>query len=330
MRELQKTRFDSWKVGALCDGCKLCVEGKKFVLFITGLCNVKCYYCPISDDKYGQDVIYANEQKISDVSEAIEEARLSGATSCGITGGDPLLKINRCIEYIKAFKKRFHDFHIHLYTTLKNCDAEKLKKLYDAGLDEIRFHLKDDFDLSEALKYDWDVGVEVPVVPGENLRPLIDAIEGKVKFLNLNELEMADNSYCELSKFETKDELSYAVKGSEEEARELLKYARDKKINVHFCTARLKNVHQLGNRIKLRAKHVAEKFDEITEDGTLIRGAIYSKVGSLGCPHKREEERVLVSKKDAKKLKKKHPDWKIAVVEEYPTADKMQVEKELL
>jgi pyruvate formate-lyase activating enzyme-like uncharacterized protein len=342
MREIEETKYESWKLGALAEGCKYCVRGEKLVLFITGLCNVKCYYCPISDNKYGKDVVYANEKEIKNVSEAIEEAKLSGSKGCGITGGDPLLKVERCVEYIKALKKEFgNNFHIHLYTTTKNISEDKLKMLYDAGLNEIRFHLKEDFEKIEmALKYNWDVGVEVPVVPGEDLTKMVDFIEGKVKFLNLNELEMADNENCDLSKFETRDELSYAVKGSEEEALKLLNYCKDKKLNVHFCTARLKNVHQLGNRIKLRAKIIAEPFDTITSEGTLVRGFIEGDdfadvlhyLKARGIKFKLEEKRIIFSKKDAEKLAEKIKDlgFKVGISEEYPTSDRMQVEMEYL
>ena len=139
-KRIEKTPYHSHKIGLLPKGCKMCVKGRKLVLFITGLCNRKCFYCPISDEKKDKDVVYANEWKTDycggelakeDINVILEEARLCGAEGAGITGGDPLLVLDRTVTAIKALKKEFgRKFHIHLYTSLRNIDREKLKKLY--------------------------------------------------------------------------------------------------------------------------------------------------------------------------------------------------------
>ena len=46
-------------------GCVLCFEGAKLVLFITGLCQRSCWFCPLSAQRKDKDVIFANEHKIS-------------------------------------------------------------------------------------------------------------------------------------------------------------------------------------------------------------------------------------------------------------------------
>ena len=53
--------------GRIAKGCEYCIKGEKLVLFITGLCPLKCFYCPVSDKKIYKDVIYANEWKIEDI-----------------------------------------------------------------------------------------------------------------------------------------------------------------------------------------------------------------------------------------------------------------------
>ncbi len=271
--------------GKMAEGCKYCIKGQKLVLFITGLCGLKCFYCPVSDKKINKDVIYANEWKIEKPEDMLEEARLTEAKGVGITGGDPLVVVDRVCEYLRLLKKEFgKEFHAHLYSTFRLVNEERLKKLYDAGLDEIRFHANL-YDktwwprIELARKYDWDIGIEIPCIPGmkKEILELIDFMKGKVKFLNLNELEWSERNDCEyLSRgFLLKNQLSYAVKGSAELALEILKEAKNAGLTLYFCTSKLKDNVQLKNRIKRRAKNIKKSFDQVTDEGTIIRGAIY-------------------------------------------------------
>ncbi|MFH1505626.1 MAG: radical SAM protein [archaeon] len=291
--KVEKTKFYSYKLGKLAKGCQQCVKGEKLVLFITGLCSNNCFYCPISDKKKGRDVIYANEWQLKnekDKKTLIEEAKLCDSKGAGITGGDPLVKLDRTIKYIKLLKKTFgKDFHIHLYTPAKLVTTLKLKKLHTAGLDEIRFHLDPDKKgewkkILLAKKHEWKIGVEIPAIPDKEkeTKQMIDFLDDKIDFLNINELEISDNNANQLLKkgFHTKDRMSYGIKGSDGLAKRLLKYCAKKKVkfNVHYCTCKLKDKVQLAKRIKRRAKNVAKDFDIITSDGMLFRGAIYNRI----------------------------------------------------
>ena len=286
---MEKTPHFSWKLGRLPKGCQLCVQGKKLVLFITGLCPRKCFYCPISDKKSQKDVIYANEWPIkeNELETIFKEAELCGAKGAGITGGDPLVKLARTVTIIKNFKQRFgQHFHIHLYTSLNLITEETLKQLYYSGLDEIRVH--PDLDdrtlwpkISLLKKFSWDVGVEIPLIPTKEMetKKLIDLIQDKVDFLNINELEISDTNANHLVEkhFLPKDSMSYGVKGSGELGIELLNYVEKNypQFKVHYCTTTLKDRVQLAERIKRRAKNIKEIFDVVTEEGMLKRGAIY-------------------------------------------------------
>jgi pyruvate formate-lyase activating enzyme-like uncharacterized protein len=364
-----KTKFYSWKAGALAKGCQMCVKGEKIVLFATGLCPNRCYFCPISDSKNGKDDVYANEWKIKSEKEIIKEAELCSAKGAGITGGDPLVKLDRVVGYINLLKKRFgKKFHIHLYTPLELVNEKTLKRLYDAGLDEIRFHpdIEDPSKwnrLELARKFKWDVGVEIPSIPGkeEQTMQLVDFIKGKVNFLNINELEISDSNANNLVErgFKSKDNMSYAVKGSEELAKKILKYAASKNINTHYCTAQLKDRVQLRKRILKRAENAAKKYDIITEEGMLIRGAVYLMKPSFGYMRKIEKKRkilipklkrimeslnlknaeldqrkcrILMHPEDIEKLSEalKKKGLVPAIVEEYPTWDALEVEIEFL
>lgn len=284
----QKTPYYSYKIGNLARGCELCVKGEKSVLFCTGLCTMRCFYCPISDQKKNKDAVYINEVPNADYTAVIEEIELCSSKGVGITGGDPLVKLDRTIELIRLLKKRFgKKFHIHLYTPLALVDSKKLGELYSAGLDEIRFHpdlnKRQEWAILElAKRFKWKMGVEIPAIPGKKQETIVlinylDSI--KIDFLNINELEISDTNAQKLLEqgFKPKNSTSYGVKGSEELALDLLKYILQNKIklNVHYCTTTLKDRVQLANRIKNRAKNAKEKFDVLTKDGMLIRGAVY-------------------------------------------------------
>src|SRR3989338_7397108 len=183
---LKQNKYYSYNTKKLPKGCQYCVKGEKLVLFVTGICPRKCYFCPVSDDKIGKDVTYANELKIENINEnmneIIKEAKNMNAKGMGITGGDPLSRIDRTVECIKLLKKTFgKKFHIHLYTSLNLATEQNLQKLYEAGLDEIRFHLDLDSEkfwknIERAKKYTWDIGVEIPMIPTkqEEIQKVID------------------------------------------------------------------------------------------------------------------------------------------------------------
>jgi pyruvate formate-lyase activating enzyme-like uncharacterized protein len=287
MAGIEKTGHFSYKINELPKGCRHCVRGEKLVLFITGKCSTNCCYCPISDNRKNKDDVWANEWKVKGRDDVLEEARLCSAKGAGITGGDPLLRLDRTIKYILLLKSAFgKDFHIHLYTPLTLVTKLKLQKLYDAGLDEIRFHPRLDRPdewrrILMAEKFGWDIGIEIPAFPdkGREMARLVEFAKPHVKFININELEMSDSNACQLSNlgFAVKNRLSYGVRGSEKLALALLDGLVSSQLNVHYCPARLKDAVQMRNRIARRASNIARKFDSITPDGTLLRGAIYLK-----------------------------------------------------
>ncbi len=290
---MRKTPYYSYAIGKLSEGCRFCVKGRKSVFYITGLCTRRCYYCPLSEQKRYKDVLYINELRINDdrkgVKHLLEEIRISKSYGAGITGGDPLLRLNRTIKFIKILKREFgRKFHLHLYTPLNLVTKSTMRRLCEAGLDEIRFH--PDIHsrgmwsrIDYALPYKWKVGVEIPVIPGkfDETVSLIELIKNKVDFLNLNELEYSDTNAQSLGskRFFTKGIATYAIKGSNEMALRLLRYIDKNKIklNVHYCTAKLKDAVQLTNRMKLRSASIRKDYDIVTDEGMLVRGAIYVK-----------------------------------------------------
>lgn len=262
----------------LSPGCRICRQGASLVLFVTGVCERGCFYCPLSEERRGKDVVYANERRVESDTDIIEEAHAIGALGTGITGGEPLLKMEFVIESIRALKREFGEgHHIHLYTGARP-GPEALRSLAEAGLDEIRFHPP----TSEWSKPGWLyktlvdakglgllAGVEIPAIgpaPG-----IVDAVMRAEGFLNLNELEFSETNQRALGRmgFRSKDYGCGAV-GSDLAAEEF----KIGGLQVHYCSSAFKDAVQLRERLKRRAERTARPFDLPTDDGTLIYGAI--------------------------------------------------------
>ncbi|MBA7500496.1 GTP 3',8-cyclase [subsurface metagenome] len=319
--QLEMGKITKWYgdkvVGKPSKGCEFCALGAKLVLFITGECSTNCFYCPISKERR-LDVQFADEQLISNVEEAIHEAKQISALGVGITGGEPTLKLDRIIRYILSFKREFgEDFHCHLYTS-NALSKDALQKLHQAGLDEIRFHppllilgknMKE--SIQNAKDLDWDVGIEIPVIPNneETLEEIITfASKVRLDFINLNEFEFTETNFHFLRErgFSVKDRSSAAVKGSETFALETLKKFRKSAVPLHYCSSSYKDKVQLRNRFIRRAKNYAKPFDEITEEGLIVRARINVKnsqsipsiVQALKEDHNIDDQLIEVKKED--------------------------------
>lgn len=270
----------------LSPGCRICRQGASLVLFVTGVCERGCFYCPLSEERRGKDVVYANERRVESDSDIIEEAHAIGALGTGITGGEPLLKMEFVMRSIRALKREFgEDHHIHLYTGARPGPAA-LAGLAEAGLDEIRFHpptseWSDPRWLYEALQdakaLGLLAGVEIPAIgpaPG-----IVDAVMRADAFLNLNELEFSETNQRDLQLLGFRaDDFGSGAVGSELAAEQF----KIEGLRVHYCSSAFKDAVQLRERLKRRADRTARPFDIPTDDGTLIYGVILPGDGASG------------------------------------------------
>lgn len=335
--------------GRLAKGCELCTEGAKMVLFVSGRCDTGCFYCPVSDEKKGKDTVYANEMPISDIEEIVTEAASMDALGTGITGGGPLLCVDRTVDMIRLLKDRFgKDHHIHLYTS--TIDPDIALRLFSEGLDEIRFHPSPDIwdslgstRIAEVTAIDGlTVGLEVPALPGfdKELRKMVsDSASLGVDFINLNELEFSEGNWDMMSfnGYELKDDISAAIAGSEELALSVMKASS---VPIHFCSSAFKDSVQLRKRLIRRAEHISLPYDLVTEDGTILKGILYADdideaVSLLRDTYDVPDELMRV---DTDRNRLEVASWvleeladelpfKCYIVEEYPTADRLEVER---
>ncbi len=344
---VKKTSFDSYCLGNcnnVTEGCKHCVLGKKLVLFISGKCSRNCWYCSLSNKRKNKDIMWANERecKIGDVNAVIEEVRASNADSAGITGGDPLLFLDRTIKYATALKKEFgKKFHIHVYLPLTLVTPEKLEKLSKC-IDEVRFHpnflaqgkeeMQNDMEKIKIACSFWkreNMGIEMPCFPEKKKEILefIRSIDPYIGFANLNELEISETNDALINKHYNLNDDSYTIRGSKPAGIWILGQCEKLKVKakVHFCSANTKNSYQYQNRLKL---HNILPFGHKTNEGTVIY--LVTKKLPLGIKTgyfiDKQKNQVILSEKLASILLKK--GVKIRRIEEHPTSDRESVEEE--
>jgi len=286
---------DSIFTPPLSPACQLCAKGAKMVVLITGCCPATCFYCPLSLEKGGHDVIYADEWKLEnqdDTDILVKEANLINAEGAGITGGDPFIVPERTKSYIEFLKRTYGpSFHIHLYTS-GLINSRIIPDLADAGLDEIRFHpMPNEWKSMEsskicqaiqtAINTSMEVAIEIPVLPGmyKQIISLIQWADAhQINWVNLNELEFSERNETQLRnrQMTEKHDISAAVQQSQETAYHIIENIDEKKldIGVHYCSSSFKDAVQLKNRMRRRAENIKTNLDHITDDATILKGII--------------------------------------------------------
>jgi uncharacterized protein len=356
---VQKTKYDSYCINGIAEGCKYCVRGEKLVLFVSGKCSRQCWYCSLSNKRKNKDLIFANEREIKTPEEAIKEVKESRATSAGITGGDPLLNFERTIKFASALKKKFgKKFHIHIYLPTKLVTKEKLEKLKKC-VDEVRFHpeflinnkdtTKDikKIELASKIFGKKNTGIELPMIPDrkEEVLDFILGTEDYVSFVNLNEFELSETNFDRITKEYELEEGGYVAKGSIEAGKWILKELENgnhqrvfhnscnptgsqkkSKLKVHLCTAELKNCSQFANRLK---RHTILPYGKKTEEGMVIYLIVNKKLNLKGIFYDEKKKRTILSESVARKLLKEGKE-KITRVEEFPTYDRIETEEEVI
>jgi uncharacterized protein len=298
------------------------------VLFVTGLCHRRCWYCPLSEERSGHDLVFANDRPVEGPEDILAEARLMEALGTSITGGEPLLVPDRVAGYCTLLKETFGEgHHIHLYTGM--APARDLLRSLAGLVDEIRLHPPQEVwpaiasspyarSLEEARDLGFAVGIEVPALPG---LPHLAGILPLVDFLNVNELEWGGINADEMRRrgLPPADGVHNAVQGCRRWAKDLTH--REK---VHWCSSRYKDAVQLRERLKRIAGRTARPFDEVTGDGTVVYGVVEPDgplaPGRLGLPGGSYEEcegRIELSWKVLRRQARRLPGKKY-IVERYP------------
>ena len=337
------------------------------VLFVTGLCRFRCFYCPVSGDRNQKDVVYANERLV---------ASRRGRPRRG--AGD---RRGRHRDHRRRSARRHRpapsttsgssrgrsapSHNIHLYTHEPN--AEKLERLARAGLDEFRLHIPHYLwgplaadggayreVLEDAPRWGIRRGVEIPVLPEKEaeLRRLLVALDGiGVDFVNLNELEFSETNEDKLHdrRYELDPRNGWGVRGSRAVAERIVRESR-LSVPVHYCSSRFKDGVQLRQRLHPsgrpdrarrspgspttgRSSSASSRCPAAADAGPRTRPA------SSG-PRRARRRRTTgsissdgASSSSADRLRRGRAAARASrafEVEEYPTADALEVEREPL
>lgn len=340
---MKKTNFESYSNKKVCKGCQRCVKGEKLVLFLGGKCTRKCWYCSLSQNRKNSQKAYANERPLNKISDLIIEAKESNAKGAGITGGDPLIYFKEIKNYTKALKKKFgKSFHIHIYLPLLLVDEKKLKELKTL-IDEVRFHpsflINNNPELiQEEIKKirtaskifgKKNTGIELPCLPEKKneILTFIEKISDSIGFCNLNEFEISETNFDNVTKNYTLNQDSYTIKDSINSGKWIIKKCEEKKINlvIHLCTARTKDNYQFINRL---LRYNILPFGNKSKEGTVVYFAHYyndlekilKKISLITKNYHidKPKKRIIIKMSDVEKVYRKIK-IKIARVEEHPT-----------
>ncbi len=260
-------------------GCRHCGEGTWSCLFINGTCNGTCFFCPSEQNEQGEPVTNAMEFKTtSDYLDYIENFNIKGVS---ISGGEPLITIDKSIKFLSAVQERYKDkIHKWLYTNAILLTEEKLKKLKNAGLNEIRLNLyAQGYNIEKAVmaaEFIDTVTVEIPAIPEDYdqlCRMIKELHDNGIKYLNLHQLR------CTSYNFKKFIERGYTflhgqdatVLESELTALKAIKNAADSEIKlpINYCSFVYRNNFQRIRARQRSAPPMIKPYEELTGAGII-------------------------------------------------------------
>lgn len=293
-----------------CDHCRTGMGAKTFIISLD--CNRDCYFCSNrNQENYDQKIntVFNIKNEFKTFAEKTGKVR-----SVAVTGGEPLLYPDECIDFFRTVKRHDRKTETRLYTNGDLMTVDILKKL-SGCLDEVRISVKDSdgkYDSGELEKklllakgYINHVTVEMPVLPDSygEMTSLLDVME-RCGIFSVNLLEflfpwqrpqdyrdrgyrIKHRPYRVLYKYDYAGGLP--VDGSEITALECIRYAltNNFRIGVHYCSLENKLTSQIYFQNAGTKLSTYEMFDEDDffiksvkawgEDALLIREALDRK-----------------------------------------------------
>ncbi len=262
---------------SLSPGCSLCGNGDWSCLFINGICNAKCFYCPSTQNEKGQPM--TNTLEFKNPNDFADYVRAFNIKGVSFSGGEPFLTFDRVLAFLKTLRSRIsHPLYIWMYTNGLLVTEDKLKMLRDNGLDEIRFDLSANAYRLEALKKAVGiipcVTVEIPAIPEdlEQTKPLLKTLNDEgVNHLNLHQLRCTPFNKSRLieRKYTFLHGPRVTVLETELTALELIRHALDENISlpINYCSFAFRSQFQKAAAMKRNSQIIKATHEDMTQTG---------------------------------------------------------------
>ncbi len=279
--------------GSRSPGCQICENGYWGCNFINRLCTQNCFFCPNDLTMKDESISQTDDFKFKNPMDHIHFLKTFGIKGVGFSGGEPLLVLDNLLSHITAIRKEFgNSMYQWMYTNGDLVNNSVLKRLRDAGLNEIRFNLSArNYDVSPLLlakKYLSIVTVEIPAVPEEfelikNL--LVEWESMGVDFLNIHQLNATAHNYKSFRQrnYHILHQPDTPVFESEMCALKLLRFSQERKLSIpinYCCNAFKERFQPRGGRTR-QGKIFLNGYEEITNPGFIRLICIHNSIDKL-------------------------------------------------
>ena len=273
---------------------RACVEctgtGGSETFSTTFRCHRNCYFCFNYNVADYKKFVREGCPWREGLEDAEQRYGHDGLAVLGLTGGEPLLMLDDSIALLEEARRRFPSAHKRMYTSGDLLTEEGALRLRNAGLDEVRFSVKQDdpierqervLDAMEiARRHFPSIMVEMPIIPNtdERMHELFERwAEIGIDGINLLEFCFPFHSWDEYEKrgleirnppFDVMYDYGYSgglpVAGSEELCLELMLWGIEHEVpfGMHYCS--LDNKHR--SEMRLRNERGAQMTPILTFD----------------------------------------------------------------
>ncbi len=265
----------------LSPGCRLCGAGTWSCLFVNSRCNCRCFYCPAPQDEL--DVPTTQTVPFATAAPYAAYVERFGFAGVSISGGEPLLTLDRSLEYLAAVRDRSGErLHTWLYTNGTLMTPVVARRLRAAGLDEIRFDISAcGYDLrgvAAAAGIVPIVTVEIPAIPEDAalLRARLPALIALgVAHLNLHQLRLTPHNLPRLRArgYTFLHGPRVTVMESELTALEVMAHvcAERLALPVNYCSFAYKSRYQAAASRQRYGTICRKPYEELTANGYIRR-----------------------------------------------------------